>query len=206
MVDLLADIQTPLKPATCGRGRTWPRGEGDGAVRSGLSFRPPKLPKPRQPVQVVRTGPHPPPPVPLRREPAARPVRPLRAMVRLHRAVVDHGPAPHRLDDEARVTVAGLGHRAHGARVDALCSRPNPEAERGWTGHLTPPTGWRNPGPVVTFITRSASPVLIQRRWGFTAVMARGDSRGFGSTNRRPSLLREIRSPALIQRLPIVST
>jgi hypothetical protein len=64
-------------------------------------------------------------------------------MVGLHRAVIDHGPAPHRLDDEARVTVAGLGHRVHG--LDALCARPNPEAARGWAGHLTPPDRMATP-------------------------------------------------------------
>jgi hypothetical protein len=46
-------------------------------------------------------------------------------MVGLHRAVVDHGPALHRLDNEAGVTVAGFGHRGH-ANDDRRGPRPNP--------------------------------------------------------------------------------
>jgi hypothetical protein len=41
----------------------------------------------------------------------------LRAVIGLHRAVVDQHPAPHRLEDEAGVTVVvGLGNRLHGPR------------------------------------------------------------------------------------------
>jgi hypothetical protein len=46
-------------------------------------------------------------------EASASPGRLLRAVARLHCPVVDHRPTSHRLDDEARVTVAGLGHGTH---------------------------------------------------------------------------------------------
>jgi hypothetical protein len=65
------------------------------------------------------------------------------AVVGLHRAVVDHRPAPHRFDGESRVTVARLGHRTHEARVDlggaprsSGCRRRHPIsswAAYGWT-------------------------------------------------------------------------
>ena len=94
-------------------------------------FAPPELFDSRKAVQVVRAAPHSPPPVASGAEPPAQPVRALEAMVSLHRAVVDQRPAPHVLGDEARVTVAGLGHRAHGARVDRSRIGPHGDPDIG---------------------------------------------------------------------------
>jgi hypothetical protein len=74
--------------------------------------RPPELPHRRQPVDVVLTGPHPPPgPVASGGVPSTREGRVLPAVRALEVVVVDEGPAPRRLDEEAGGAVAGLGHR-----------------------------------------------------------------------------------------------
>ena len=78
----------------------------------------PELPEPRQSVQMVRTGPHPPPLIATGREPAPGPRRRLRAVCGLPLAVVDHSPTLSNLGHEGvGVGVAGLGHSVHGGEV-----------------------------------------------------------------------------------------
>jgi hypothetical protein len=84
-------------------------------------------------------------------EPPARPVRSLRAMLSLHRAVVDHGPGPHRLDDEARVTVARLGHRTDRHRgYAAVTATPSRNSAAPWpsTRGRRLPIRRSDPGPI----------------------------------------------------------
>jgi hypothetical protein len=78
---------------------------------------------------------------------------------------------------------------------------PTPESRKGWAGHLhAPPTVYGRSRDRGDISTEVRSPALIQRRWGFTAVMARGDSRGSGKTKPPPLVATRSASPALIQR------
>ena len=133
------------------------------------SLTPAELPQTRQPVQVVGTGPDLEPPVTLRRTPAARPCRRLRAVGRLEVVVVHHPPAASSLGDEAGRDVAGLGHRSHGSE-GRPCPRPQPRTSGSGVGagHLSPPTVDDRLRVTATSLLRSASRVLI-RRAGFAS-------------------------------------
>jgi hypothetical protein len=86
---------------------------GFGGLRRPNSMSPVSLPDDRDTPTLATTG-H------TRREPPASPRRRLAAPRGLHLSSVDHPPAPVRLGDESRAWLAGLGHRAHGARVDRV--------------------------------------------------------------------------------------
>ena len=79
-------------------------------VRGAPAWTPPaELAQSRQALEMVGARPYSPPPVAPWAEPAPRPRRRLRAVVGLHRAVVDERPAAADVDDEAGVAVAGAG-------------------------------------------------------------------------------------------------
>ena len=80
---------------------------GDGSGTSALSSEPPE---PRQPLEVLRTGPHREPPIPPRAEPATRPRRRPDAMRGLELLAVNQPPAASSLSQEAGVDVAGGWH------------------------------------------------------------------------------------------------
>ena len=96
-------------------GTTHPQHSRPAGADSRQRRRPNSL-SPVSPSRWCVTASHPPPGVAPGAERPAHPVRPLRAVVGLHRAVIDHGPALHRFDDEAGVTVAGEGIGLTGRR------------------------------------------------------------------------------------------
>ena len=92
---------------------------------------PPILTQPRQPLEVARTSQHLEPSITPRRRPSARPCRRFRTVGRLEVVVVHHAPASSRFGDEPGGDVAGLGHRAHGPRVDRGSAWPRFSPYRG---------------------------------------------------------------------------
>ena len=105
---------TPFRTHLSNRPRSDPSFRQSPVPAIKRSTRSAELPQPRQPAQVLGTGPDAEPPVTSRRIPTARPGWFLVAVCRLQLAAVDHLPASAWLGDEARATVAGGRLRAHG--------------------------------------------------------------------------------------------
>ena len=114
---------------------------------------PAKLSESHQPLDVVGTSPHSEPAITLRAEPLPRPRRRLYAVGGLELAGVKPSLQHQaQLGDEAGTWVAWLGHRAHGATVSALCSRPDTHHAKGRAGDLH-------------FKDRGRTQILCSERW-----------------------------------------
>ena len=74
-----------------------------------------ELPQTCQSVEMVQTGPDPPPAFARRAEPSPGPRGDFEAVIGLQRAVVDERPATHRFCNEAGVAVSRLRHPVHGS-------------------------------------------------------------------------------------------